>query len=130
MARKQSPTLTEAEIKLMDILWARGESTVAGVVAAFPRRGRPAYSTVLTILRILERKKYVTHRKEGRAFMYSPAVGRSDVRRGALDYVMSRFFNNSPELLMLKLMERKDMDAAELQRLKKRLEEEDADDDA
>lgn len=129
MARKKSPTLTEAELKLMDVLWSRGESTVGEVLATFPPKKRPAYSTVLTILRILEQKQYVTHRKEGRAFVYAAKVGRKEVRRGALNFLMSRFFDNSPELLMLNILERQKMDPQELQRLKKQIEQEKSDDD-
>ena len=124
MGRKKSPTLTEGELRLMNVLWSRGESTVGEVVAAFPRKAQPAYSTVLTMLRILEQKKYVNHRKEGRAFVYFPVVDRSEARHSALNYLVSRFFNNSPELLMLNILEREDMDPAELQRLKKKVEEE------
>jgi len=123
MARQKSPTLTEGELKLMEVLWSRGESTVGDVVDAFPRKGRPAYSTVLTMLRILEQKKYITHRKEGRAFIYTPAVGRKEVRRSTLNYILSRFFNDSPELLMLNIMEREKIEPKELEALKKRLEE-------
>ena len=129
MARKKSPTITEAELKLMEVLWSRGESTVGEVVAAFPPKRRPAYSTVLTILRILEQKQYINHHKEGRAFVYAAKVGRKEVRRSALTFLMSRFFDNSPELLMLNILERQKIDPQELQRLKKLIEEEESDDD-
>ena len=56
MPRKKSPTLTEAELRLMEILWARGEATVADAVAAIPKREALAYSSVLTTMRILEQK--------------------------------------------------------------------------
>lgn len=124
MGRKKSPTLTEGELKLMNVLWMRGESTVGDVVAAFPKKTQPAYSTVLTVLRILEEKKFVSHRKEGRAFVYFPIVDRSKARHSALDYLVSRFFDNSPELLVLNILEREDINPAELQRLKKKVEEE------
>ena len=126
MARKKSSTLTEAELKLMEVLWLRGECTVGDVVAAFPSKSRPAYSTVLTILRILEQKQYVTHRKEGRAFVYAAKVGRKEARRSALNLLVSRFFDNSPELLMLNILERQKMHPQELQRLKKKIEEEES----
>lgn len=122
MARKKSPTLTEAELRLMEVLWTRGESTVNDVVDALSGKTPPAYSTVLTLLRILEQKKYVEHRKEGRAFVYLPLVGRKQARQSALDYMVSRFFNNSPELLMLNILENRKMDSRELQRLKKKVE--------
>lgn len=118
MARKKSPTLTEAELRLMDILWQKGSATVSDVASALPRKLSLAYNTVLTTLRILERKGYVTHKKQGRAFLYSPTVDRTSARKRAVKHLVSRFFNNSPELLVLNLLENEKLDAAELERLK------------
>ncbi|MBC5802424.1 MAG: BlaI/MecI/CopY family transcriptional regulator [Candidatus Eremiobacteraeota bacterium] len=104
MARRKSPTLTEAELRLMDVLWARHDATVSDVVEAL---GDPplAYNTVLTTLRILEKKGYVKHREAGRAFVYAARVGRDEARTSVIDYVVSRFFDNSPRALMLKLLD-------------------------
>ena len=123
MPRKKSPTLTEAELRLMDILWDLEAATVGRVVAALPRRRALAYNTVLTTLRILEVKGYVTHRKKGRAYVYSPRVGRVDAQRSALRHVVARFFDNSPELLVLNLLKDEKIDTAELERLKKQIRE-------
>ncbi len=123
MARRRSPTLTDAELRLMDILWEKGASTVSDVVEALPRRSPLAYSTVLTTLRILERKGYVTHQKHGRAFVYHPVVGRKEASRKAVRHLLSRFFDNSPELLVLNVLENEEIDSAELKRLKKMVEE-------
>ena len=76
MARRKSPTLTEVELELMDVLWDRGEATVADIVEALPEE-RLAYSSVLTMMRILEQKGYVTHEKEGRAFIYRALIRKS-----------------------------------------------------
>jgi predicted transcriptional regulator len=117
MARKKSPTLTEAEHRLMDAMWTHGESTVANVVEAI---GDPplAYNTVLTTMRILEQKGYVRHRAVGRAFVYTATVEREDAQRSAVQNVMSRFFSGSPQALVLNLIESGDVDAAELARLR------------
>jgi len=117
MARKKSPTLTEAELRLMDVLWLRGDATVGDVVEAL---GDPplAYNTVLTTLRILEKKAYVKHRAVGRAFVYSPRVGRDEARSSVIDYVVSRFFDNSPRELMLKLLEGETLDERESARVR------------
>lgn len=123
MARKKSPTLTEAELRLMEILWEKGAATVSDVVKALPKRLSLAYSTVLTTLRILEHKGYVRHEKHGRAFVYHPVVDRNEACRSAVRYVMSRFFHNSPELLVLNILEDGRIDAEELKRLKKMIEE-------
>ena len=123
MGRKKSPTLTDAELRLMEILWQRGESTVGDVVESLSKKTPLAYSSVLTTLRILEQKGYVAHRKSGRAFVYCPLVDRARARQSALNYITRRFFNNSRELLLLNLLEQENIDAREWKRLKKRIEE-------
>lgn len=123
MARKRSQTLTEAELRLMDVLWEKGAATVGDVVEALPGKAAPAYSTVLTTLRILEQKGYVRHSKEGRAFVYHPLIDRGQARRNILQYVVNRFFDNSPELLVLNVLKEEKMDARELERLKRMIEE-------
>ncbi len=124
MARKKSPTLTDAELRLMDILWEKGTATVGEVVEALPSRQPLAYSTVLTTLRILEQKGYARHGRRGRAFVYRPAVDRSQVRRRAIRYVLSRFFQNDPGLLLVNVLENEDLDPEELIRLRQMLEKE------
>lgn len=121
MARKKSPTLTEAELRLMEILWEKGRASVAEVVEALPREVPLAYSTVLTTLRILEQKGYLHHRTQGRAFIYQPVVDRGKARRSALRHLVERFFDNSPELLVQHLLEQKALGREELQRLKRRI---------
>ncbi|HUH12278.1 MAG TPA: BlaI/MecI/CopY family transcriptional regulator [Longimicrobiales bacterium] len=125
MARKRSPTLTEAELRLMKVLWESGPSTVGEVLDALPNRVSLAYSTVRTTLRILEQKGYVRHEKNGRAFVYHPLVDRSDARRSAVRYVVSRFFNDSPELLVLNVLEGEELNEGDMKRLKKLIEESD-----
>ena len=124
MARKKSPNLTDAELRLMEVLWEQGSATVSGVVDKLPKRVPLAYSTVLTTLRILENKGYLRHSKDGRAFVYRPIVGREQARENAITHLLRRFFENSPELLMLNLIQGKKIDARELARLRKRIEEE------
>ena len=123
MPRKRSPTLTDAELRLMEILWDRGSATVSDVVDAIPEQQALAYSTVLTTLRILEQKGYIEHEKEGRAFVYRPIVDRDQASHSAVRFVLSRFFDNSPELLLLNVLENEEMDREELNRLKKLVEE-------
>ena len=102
----------------MQILWDRGSGTVSDVAAALPRRKELAYNTVLTTLRILEAKGYVERRKDGRAHVYSPRVDRASARQTALRHIVSRFFDDSPELLVLNLLDDDRLDAEELSRLK------------
>ena len=123
MARKKSPTLTDAELRLMQILWDRGPATVGEVVAALPRRGKLAYNTVLTTLRILESKGHVSHSKEGRAFVYTPRIDRSAAQRSALRHVVSRFFEGSAEKLVVNLLADKKLNPRERERLQKMIRE-------
>jgi len=123
MARSKSTTLTEAEVRLMNVLWARGASTVNDVLDALPDDPAPAYSTVLTTLRILEDKGYLKHRKDGRAFLYIPRVPREQAQRSAMRLLLSRFFENSAEQLVLNILKHEKLDTAELQRLKEIIEE-------
>jgi predicted transcriptional regulator len=118
MPRKPSETLTDAELRVMEVLWERGESTVADAVEALSGRTPLAYSTVLTTMRILEKKGYATHRQEGRAFVYAPVVDRKEARRSVIRHVLSRFFDNSPELLVLNVLEQESVDMNELRRLR------------
>jgi predicted transcriptional regulator len=117
MGRKKSPTLTAAEHRIMDVLWAMETGTVADVTAAV---GDPplAYTTVLTTLRTLDRKGYVRHKLQGRAFVYLPAVDRDEMRRGVVGYVLREFFDDSPRTLMLNLLASERIDKDELQRLR------------
>ena len=123
MARKPSPTLTDAELRPMEILWKRGPSTVADVVNALPKKLGLSYSTVLTTLRILEQKGYVKHTKEGQAYLYHPIVDRSQARKKVLKHVLNRFFDDSPELLVMGLVEAEQIDAEDLQRIQRLLDQ-------
>ena len=118
MPPKRSNTLTEAELRIMRILWDRGESLVSDLVSAMPAHAPLAYTSVLTTVRILEQKGYVEHRQEGRAFLYSPCVAQYDASRSEVRHVLHRFFDNSRERLMLSLLGEGDITAEELQRLK------------
>ncbi len=125
MARKKSPNLTEAELRLMDVLWDKGPATVGEVAEALPKDLDLAYNTVLTTLRILEEKGYLEHTKakEGRAFVYQPVVGRDEAGRSAVRYLVSRFFRNSPELLVLNLLKNEELSDKELGRIRSLLSE-------
>ena len=123
MGRKKSSSLTDAELRLMEVVWEKGKATVAEVVEELPKSVPLAYSTVLTTLRILENKGYLRHTKDGRSFVYHPVVKREQARENALTHLLRRFFEDSPELLMLNLMERGEISARELARLRKRIEE-------
>ena len=107
----------------MAVLWQVETGTVADVVGALRRKRPVTYSTVQTILRILETKGYVTHEKVARAFLYRPRVDARQARVRALRHLASRLFNGSPSLLVLNVLEDDALDPAELRRMKKIIEE-------
>ncbi|HEY4362138.1 MAG TPA: BlaI/MecI/CopY family transcriptional regulator [Bryobacteraceae bacterium] len=125
MARKKSRNLTEAELRLMDVLWAKGAATVAEVAEALPKKLGLAYNTVLTTMRILEDKGYLRHTKsqEGRAFVYRPVVSRDAASRSAVQHLLGRFFRNSPGALVLNLLEDEELSQDELERIRMLLKE-------
>lgn len=119
MARKPSPTLTDGESRLMNILWKKGRATVGEVVAALPRKRAAAYNTVQTMLRILEAKGHVAHEQVGRAFVYRPLMEQRAARRRALGHLLQALFDNSPSLLILDVLHDARMDPAEIERLRR-----------
>jgi predicted transcriptional regulator len=118
MPPKKSITLTEAELRLMKVLWERGESAVAELVSAVSEERPLAYTSVLTTVRILENKGYVRHRQEGRAFLYSPCIDEFEASRSEVRHMLQRFFGNSRERLLLSLLGDDDVSPEELKRLK------------
>jgi predicted transcriptional regulator len=118
MPPRKSNTLTEAELRLMKILWRRGESAVTDLVEALPEGEQLAYNSVLTTIRILEQKGYVEHRQEGRAFVYWPCVQENEASSSEVRNVLNRFFGNSREKLVLSLLDDEGISAEELARLR------------
>lgn len=124
MPPKPSTTLTEAELRLMKLLWSRSQEwSVSDMVAALPRGSELAYTTILTTIKILEAKGYVQHRKHGRAFLYTPVIAQQDAAASALRQTVQRFFNNSREQLLVSLLGDKNLTAEELRRIKQRIAE-------
>ena len=118
MPPKRSITLTPAELRLMRIIWDRGESTVAEMVSTIPESEALAYNSVLTTIRILETKGYVSHRQEGRAFLYTTCIGEEEASRSEVRHVLQRFFGNSRERLLLSMLGDEEIGLEELKRLK------------
>ena len=123
MARQPSRALTDAEARVMSVVWQRQSATVGDVVTALSRKRGATYSTVQTILRILETKGYVTHDKVDRAFVYRPIVDERQAQRRALRHLVQRLFKGSPALLVMNVLEDEKIDPDELQRLKKLIDQ-------
>jgi BlaI family transcriptional regulator, penicillinase repressor len=119
MTRKKMPMLTNAEHRIMEVIWARGSATVAEVVEAL--EGKDAYTTVLTFIRILKAKGYVSSRKEGRAFVFTPAVDRQTVARRAAHQLLSKFFGGSPSELVLSFLRDEELTPEELDEIKRKI---------
>jgi BlaI family transcriptional regulator, penicillinase repressor len=117
---KQSATLTEAELRIMDVLWRKGSGTVQQVLDWLP--STLAYNSVLTTIRTLEKKGQVKHVKDGRAHVYEPIVGREEATRSEIRHLVGRFFRNSHEALVLNILQDEAIDAADLNRLREMLE--------
>jgi BlaI family transcriptional regulator, penicillinase repressor len=118
---KQSATLTEAELRIMDVLWRKGSATVQQVQDWLP--STLAYNSVLTTIRILEKKGHVKHVKDGRAHVYAPVIGRDEATRSEIRHLVSRFFRNSHEALVLNILQDESIAADELNRLRKMLDQ-------
>ena len=123
MPPRKSVTLTEAELRLMDVLWMKGLATVQQVLESLPKNQPLAYNSVLTTIRVLEKKGYVKHVKDGRAHVYMPLVGQKEATRFEVRHLVNRFFKNSHELLVLNILQDHSIEAEELARLRQMLEE-------
>jgi BlaI family transcriptional regulator, penicillinase repressor len=119
---RQSEILTEAELRVMKVLWERGSGTVQQVLDSMEEKPALAYNSVLTTIRVLERKGYLEHIKDGRAHVYAPVVRQQEATRSEIRRLASRFFGNSHEDLVLNILEDRGMEREELARLRKMLD--------
>ena len=112
---------TDRELDVMTVLWDRGTATVSEVRERL--HDKLAYTTVLTVLRTLEEKGYLTHEEEGRAHRYLPAVDRDTAGRSALRRTLNTVFGGSAELLLTNLVKDQKMSPAEIRQLRRLLDE-------
>jgi predicted transcriptional regulator len=119
MPKKKFLTLTNAEHRIMEVIWARGSATVAEVVEAL--NGNDAYTTILTLMRILKAKGYLSARKEGRAFIFAPRVDRETAARKAVHQLLAKFFAGSPSELVLSFLREEELTPAELELIKQKI---------
>ena len=127
MPPRQSGTLTEAELRIMNVLWGKGSGTVQQVLDSISHKPALAYNSVLTTIRVLERKGYLKHLKDGRAHVYTPLVGQKEATRSEIRHLVSRFFRNSHEQLVLNLLEDQGIGTEEIDRLRQMLDHKDTD---
>ena len=118
----ETQQLTDAELRIMKIIWESGSATVKEVIELLPPEDDLAYTTVLTTLQILEKKGIVGHEKRGRAYLYYPLLRKREATRHAVDEVIGRFFDGSAKELMLNIIDNDEIDEAELAEMKKLIE--------
>ena len=122
MPPSQSETLTAAELRIMNVLWLRGSGTVQLILESLSQKPTLAYNSVLTTIRVLEKKGYVKHVKDGRAHVYAPVLGRKEAMRSEISHLVGRFFKNSHEQLVLNILEDRGIEADDLGHLRKMLD--------
>jgi predicted transcriptional regulator len=118
--------LTEAELRIMNVLWLKGSGTVQQVLDSIAEKPALAYNSVLTTIRVLERKGYLKHLKDGRAHVYTPLVGQKEATRSEIRHLVGRFFKNSHEQLVLNLLEDEGIEPEEIGRLREMLTQKDS----
>lgn len=122
MARPTSPIPTEAERAILEVLWAKRHASAREVTDALAETRPVAYTTVQTMLKILDRKGFVTHQTEGRAFIYRATVTRAQARNSALRQLVGQFFGGSPKALAQHLLSEHEVDLAELKALQEKVD--------
>jgi len=123
MARKKSLTLTEGEHRIMEVLWRMGSATVAEVAEALSGKDGTAYTTILTMMRIMREKGYLRCKKDGRAHVYTPRVDREAAAKKAVRHLLGKFFAGSPGELVLSFLRDEELTVEEIEELKKKIVE-------
>lgn len=107
----------------MNALWQKGPGTVQQVLDWLPEKPPLAYNSVLTTIRVLEKKGYVGHLKDGRAHVYQPLIDQEEATRSEIRHLVGRFFKNSHEALLLNILRDEELNESELKRLREMLAE-------
>ncbi len=118
------PNLTEQELEIMKVIWDLGSVTVRQVYEALRQHRQIAYTTVMTMMGILEGKKHLRRRKEGRAFIYEPVRPKQQVIAGMLEDFVNRVFNGSARPLVLSLAKDRKLSSQDLEEIARLLDEE------
>jgi len=123
MPQPKPHRLGDLQLKIMKVLWGRGEATVAEIHADL-QSGKPlAYTTVATMLRKMEARELVSHRSEGRTYVFKPEIAEEDVSQGMIDHLIDRVFEGSLSSAVSHLLSSRDVSAAELKKLEKLIAE-------
>ncbi len=115
--------LTKAEEEVMQLLWSLEEANVASIIEQMPDP-KPAYNTISTIIRILENKEFVSHRKKGKGYIYFPLIKKEDYSSQSLNKLMNNYFNGSFRNMVSFFVKKNDMDIKDLEQILKELDKE------
>ncbi|GAA4275535.1 BlaI/MecI/CopY family transcriptional regulator [Aquimarina mytili] len=113
--------LTKAEEEVMQLLWKLDEANVASIIKEMPDP-KPAYNTISTIIRILENKEFVSHRKVGKGYIYFPLVKKEEYSSQSLNKLMNNYFNGSFRNMVSFFVKKNDMDIKDLEEILKELD--------
>jgi BlaI family penicillinase repressor len=122
--RPKTPTLTEQELEIMKIVWKQDRATVRDVYEALLERRKIAYTTVMTMMNILEQKKYLRKSAEDRAYIYRPSKPKKQVIQGMVREFVDRVFNGSAEPLLVHLIEDRKLSNKDLDELRRMIRKE------
>lgn len=121
--RRDGRKLGEMELQIMNVLWDRGPSTVRDVLEALPMQPRPAYTTVLTMMRLMYEKGYLDRREQGKAHIYQARLREGPTKRGLLRQLVDGAFRGSTEAVVVRLLEDEKLSRDELARIRKLIAE-------
>jgi BlaI family penicillinase repressor len=121
MPRPASKFLTEAELRIMRILWRRGAATIADLGEDL--KPPSARATIQTMLRIMERKRYVKHRVDGRSFVYRAVLDETAAGERAVKQLLTNFYPRTPGALVMRLLNAKDLKKDSIERVRRILDE-------
>jgi len=119
MPRKPSAGFTDKELEIMKIIWERGEATVKDIQERLP--GDQHYNSVLTIIRVLERKRHLVHRTEGKTYVYRAGEGRDQARSRLLRHLVKNVFGGSAASVVLNLVQTGDLTNEDLERIRRKI---------
>jgi predicted transcriptional regulator len=123
MTKNKRPILTKLELVLMKIVWEKGKATVSEVQQSLKTDEKLAYSTVLTMLRVLEKKGFLNHKVDGRTYVYEPKITQNEVSKGMITDLLDRLFGGSMVQLFNTLMDAENIPNDELQQIRQIIDE-------
>ena len=123
MGRPKTESLTDHELTIIKILWDESPLCIAEILQRFPRKPKPAYTSLLTVVGAMEKKGYVAHVQGGKAYLYSPSIKKKEYEHSQIEKLVEKFFDGDSLSLAVNLIKRERLNAREIERLKRMLGE-------